>query len=166
MSKSKLNVAWMEGETLKWGFVSEEEAQGYLYHIGQNVVVRNDRILSNFTKGKISGFSLSASGNALAHVDWLDGAPPLRIRVEKLFVDRPKDVYILVSRNETVRDGIGFSTDDRYWGVQRGLSSRRYFTFEEASTEAQRLRRAYGHEVLILKTVGYCNSDGNILTIK
>ncbi len=166
MSKSKLNVAWMEGETLKWGFVSEEEAPNYLYHIGQPVVVRNDRILSNFTKGIISGFSLSASGNALAHVDWLDGAPPLRIRVEKLYVDRPREVYILVSRNETIRDGIGFSTDDRYWNVQRGLSSRRYFDFASASEEAQRLRRVYGHDVLILKTVGYCNGDSNIITMK
>lgn len=168
MSKRKINVVWFEdGETKpQFGFVSDEELKGFKFRVGRQVIVKNDNILSNHTKGIISGFQVSSAGNALALVNWLDGAPPLRIRLEKLHIDQPTKIWFLVQRNETARQGIDFSTGSRYFEAQRGLSSRRYFSLEEAEAQARSLRSTYGHDVLVLETVGYCNGDGEICTIE
>ena len=168
MSKRKYNVAWTvqpEGVTLV-GFVSDEEKEDYEYHTGMKVVVQNDQILSNFTKGVISGFSTSSIGTVLAHVDWLEGAPPLRIRLDKLKVDQARKVWMLVQRNETIRDGIDFATGSRYMEAQRGIYGRRFFTLEDAQARARQVAREFGHDVLILQSVQVCNVEGQTCTIK
>lgn len=167
MSKSKINVVWSTDEgKFEYGFVEECELENFEYHIGQKVVVQNNLILSNFTKGVISGFSLSSIGTPLAHVNWLEGAPPLRIRLDKIKVDQARKVWMLVQRNETVRDGIDFATGSRYMEAQRGIYGRRFFTREDAEARARQLVREFGHEVLILQSVAVCNAEGQTRTIK
>lgn len=167
MSKCKINVAWYAGENraIQFGLVTAEEMVDYEFCIGRKVTILDNQILSNHTKGIITGFSLSRTHNLLAHVQWLDGAPPIRIRIEKLRTDRPRKVWVVVQRNETVRDDISFSTGIAYMRAQRGYGNHRYFTREAAEEAAHSLAQEHGHDVLVLESVLVCNVSGQTETM-
>lgn len=116
------------------------------------VKVNNDKILSNMTKGRIIGFSYSAKKALLAHVHWLEGAPPLRIRVESVVSAMPKKFWMV---NPSLPEGNNtYSGTSNRDGQRAGTSMGRtkYYDKDEAIRAALELHRIYGHEYIILES--------------
>lgn len=159
MAKVKFNVAtFHEGVLSKLLLVSGEELTNYPYRIGRKVIITGDNILSNQTRGVISGFRYTAAGNALAQVKWLEGAPPVSVLVSRLQIDQPRKMYMLMQRNENGNPSFGTSRE--HFSAGRGYHNMRYSNLGDAQARASQIFRDYGQDVLIMETAGFMNVEG------
>lgn len=160
--KSKSNGVIIEDGQEVLVTVSEEEKRNCFLYTGMPVIIENNKVLSNRTKGTIIGFHKNLAGSALCKVHWLEGAPPLMIKCAYVKSMLPRPMWVLIQSPDrtVVADGLNFSTGNGYWSAQRGIHERRYFDKSAAEAAAVELQRRYSADVLIMKIDSVRNASG------
>lgn len=148
------NIVYREGD--------EVPATAGLIEIGMPVKISNNNLLSNTTKGRISGFSVNYQKTLLAHVHWLDGAPPIRVNLSSIVSSLPKKFWMVAPDMESV----GFSPTHNYNEPSLSAKSRgdagprkRYWDKQEAISFARSESVRFNRQYLILQAMVVCNAD-------
>lgn len=134
-----------------------------LIEIGMPVRISNDNLLSNTTKGRVIGFSVNYQKTLLAHVHWLNGAPPIRVNLNSIISSLPKKFWMVVPNME----GLGYGPNQLYSerasmeARARGTvpARRRFWSQEEAVGVAQEQSRTYNQEYIVLQSVAVGNGS-------
>lgn len=147
-------VIYREGE--------EVPVKAGILKIDDSVKIKNNNILSNTTMGTLQGFSLSSAKNLLAHVHWLAGAPPIKTLLSNIVMDKPQKFWMVVGDLESLgHDQTAGYTNDGLRGVRAGTNAprTRYWSEEQAITQATSMTIAYGIRHLVLEATIGCNAD-------
>lgn len=130
--------------------------------IGDAVKIKNNNILSNTTMGTLQGFSYSSAKNLLAHIHWLNGAPPIKTLLSNVVADKPQKFWMVVGDLESLNQPQGASyTTGGVRDVRAGIHAprTRYWSEAEAIATANHFTNAYGVRHLVLEATIGCNGE-------
>lgn len=124
--------------------------------VGEQAVIRNNKILSNMTQGILTGLFKNRAGNMLAKVHWLEGAPPICIRAEYVFPNVARKFWMVApSLHGRQSDANLYSTmvdgSSRRHGTNPPI--RRFYDHQEAIRVAEEQSSRYGFDFIVLESV-------------
>lgn len=122
---------------------------------GMKVIVDDNRILSHQTEGTLRGFSKNASGTILAHIDWMDGLPPLVISASKIKKAGPRKVWMV--QHKPTRRGPNYRS--------RNILNEFYGSERDAVSNAEHRSKSDGKDYIILEATLSSDKFGSISDI-
>lgn len=133
-----------------------------VFAVGNRVTIYKEGLLTTGTKGTLKKFDRNSAGNILAHVHWLEGAPPLRVTIDSLIRTAPKKFWMVVPFNPVhANQHNSFNSSARQMGISPAVT--RFGTEEAAIAYIDRERRSTGfNDYVLLESVGMFTPQGRL----
>lgn len=121
---------------------------------GQKLTIEKRSMIVSGSKGTVTGFHRNAKGTLIVEINWLAGAPPLRIAIKNLQRYAPDKVWMVIPYNPQYRDqSTSFTSSARRNGTSPAVN--RFSSRQAAEAWVNSERRIAGWDnYLILESVG------------